>query len=81
MDKAQSIVCMSRNGHWFYFRWDADLACRMLWHAYLQAVDPHCKFDLDGLRTLKHEIDTMPEDGMRESVHWDEPSPPNGNPY
>ena len=39
MDKGQNIVCMSRNGHWFYFTWDADLACRMLWHAYLMTVD------------------------------------------
>lgn len=81
MDKGQNIVCMSRNGHCFYFPWDKDLTFRMLWQAYLKAVDPESAFDAVGLYRLRKEIKTMPEDGMRESVHWDEPSPSNGNPY
>jgi hypothetical protein len=60
---------MKRNGHSFYFRWDDQNENKMLFRAYLMAVDPGSVFDAEGLRRLKHEVDTMPEEGMRENFY------------
>ena len=72
MERGRNIACLKRNGHWFYFRWDDENQAKMLWHAYLQAIDPECAFDPEGFRRLVHEIKDMPESGVTEKLYWNE---------
>jgi len=69
MGRGRNIVCLKRNGHWFYFRWDDENTARMLFQAYLMATDPESVFDFEGLQRLKHETETMPDIGVREDFY------------
>ena len=79
MKLGRNIACLKRNGHWFYFRWDDENEAKMLFQAYLQAVDPGCAFDLIGLAILSVEIKMMPEQGISESIYLNLPEIQDGN--
>ena len=41
----------------------------MLFQAYLMAVNPESRFDLEGLRRIVCETEDMPDDGVRENYY------------